>query len=193
MDSRFVNSFTVPTKIKYLGRYVDPFCLKHRLMLMALGSPLIEEGNPVTPVDLVIAAHVCSDSLIGDYSLRDRIWIIRLGRDKELMVKAVTVFKDYVGLDDWPKFWPKETGSSGKASDSGIPWVLAVIAGLIQGGIEEERAWNMPESQAIWLNSAFAMNKGADLSLMTTEEEKFMDDVREKDAASAKERDSNGN
>ena len=68
-----------------------------------------------------------------------------------------------------------------------------MIAGLIQGGIDEERAWNMPESQAIWLNSAFAMNKGADLSLMTTEEEKFMDDVREKDAASAKERDSNGN
>jgi hypothetical protein len=71
--------------------------------------------------------------------------------------------------------------------------VLGVIAGLIQNGIEEERAWNMPESQAIWMNSAFSMNKGADISLMTTEEEKFMDDLREKDAASAKERDSNGN
>jgi len=51
----------------------------------------------------------------------------------------------------------------------------------------------MPESQAIWMNSAFSMNKGADISLMTTEEEKFMDDLREKDAASAKERDTNGN
>lgn len=186
MDSRFVNAFTVPTRIKFLGRTLHPFCLKHRLMLMALGSPLVEDAGAVTPVDLVIAAQVCSEKVIGDYTFWDRVWIWRLGRDPELMARAVKAFAEYVGLDDWPKFWSKPEKSKGRAEDSGIPWVLAVVANLIQGGMTEEEAWNVPESQAIWYNSAFAMNKGADLSLMTTEEERMMDEISKQDAAPAK-------
>ena len=32
----------------------------------------------------------------------------------------------------------------------------------------------MPECQAVWLNSVFAMRKGAELKIMTPEEEAFM-------------------
>jgi hypothetical protein len=189
MDSRFVNAFTVPTRIKFLGRSVYPFCLRHRLLLMALGSPLVEPGEPVKPVDLIIAAQVCSAGTIGDFGFWDRVWIWRLGRDQELMTKAVKVFAEHVGLDDWPKFWSKAEVTKGKAEDSGIPWILAVIANLVQGGLTPEEAWEMPEAQAIWLNSAFAMNKGADLNLMTTEEEKMMEDLTKQGAAPAKETD----
>lgn len=186
MDCRFVNAFTVPTRIKFLGRTLYPFCLKHRLMLLALGSPLVEQNGPVTAVDLIIAAHVCSEKVIGDFSLWDRVWIWRLSRDGELMAKAVKVFTEYVGLDDWPKFWSRTEATKGKAEDTGVPWILAVVANLIQGGMTEEEAWNVPESQAIWYNSAFAMNKGADLSLMTTEEEKMMEELSKQDAGPAK-------
>jgi hypothetical protein len=51
---------------------------------------------------------------------------------------------------------------------------LAIVANLIASGIEEKRAWEMPECQAIWLNSVFAMRKGAELKIMTPEEEAFM-------------------
>jgi hypothetical protein len=43
----------------------------------------------------------------------------------------------------------------------------------------------MPECQAIWLNSALAIRKGADVSIMSPEEEAFMAEEEAKDAAAA--------
>jgi len=188
MDSRFVNSFTVPARVRYLGRLVYPFCLKHRLGLMAIGSPLVTEGVPVKPVDLIIAAQLCSEDMIGDFSWRDRLWAWRLGRDKVLFTRAVHTFQDFVGMDDWPKFWEQTTKS--KAGGAGVPWIMSIIANLIANGIDEQRAWEMPERQAIWMNTAFAVLKGSDISILTSEEEKFMEETRAaEDAAKAKERD----
>jgi hypothetical protein len=61
------------------------------------------------------------------------------------------------------------------------------VANLIANGIDEKRAWEMPECQAIWLNSAFAIHKGADVSIMSPEEEAFMEEeeAREKAASAA--------
>jgi hypothetical protein len=49
-----------------------------------------------------------------------------------------------------------------------------VVAGLCAHGIGEERAWTMPESQAIWLHSAFAVSNGANLKVLTTEDEELL-------------------
>jgi hypothetical protein len=47
----------------------------------------------------------------------------------------------------------------------------------------------MPECQAIWLNSALAIRKGAEVKIMTPEEEAFMEAHRAKAAStSAKEK-----
>ena len=43
----------------------------------------------------------------------------------------------------------------------------------------------MPECQAIWLNSALAIAKGADVAIMSPEEEAFMAEEEAKDAAAA--------
>jgi hypothetical protein len=59
---------------------------------------------------------------------------------------------------------------------------LATVASLIASGIPEKRAWEMPECQAIWLNAALAIRKGAEVSIMTPEEEAYMEAER---AASA--------
>jgi len=185
MDSRFVNSFTVPTQTRFLGRSVFPFCLKHRLALMALDSALVTEGKEVTPADLILAAQVCSESKIGALTWSDRWWAWKMTRDKALFVKAVNVFRDHVGLDDWPKYWEKT--ERGKAGGAGVPWVLTIVANLIANGIEEQRAWEMPERQAVWLNTAFSVAKGADIAIMTSEEERFMEEAKAaEDAAKAK-------
>jgi hypothetical protein len=41
----------------------------------------------------------------------------------------------------------------------------------------------MPECQAIWLNSALAISKGADVAIMSPEEEAFMAEEEAKEAA----------
>ena len=43
----------------------------------------------------------------------------------------------------------------------------------------------MPECQAIWLNSALAISKGADVAIMSPEEEAFMAEEEAKEAAAA--------
>jgi hypothetical protein len=58
------------------------------------------------------------------------------------------------------------------------------VANLIANGIPEKRAWEMPECQAIWLNAAFAVRKGADVSIMSPEEEAFIADEKAREAAS---------
>jgi hypothetical protein len=35
----------------------------------------------------------------------------------------------------------------------------------------------MPESQAIWMNAAFAVIKGAELKVLTTDEEKLIEEM----------------
>ena len=53
-----------------------------------------------------------------------------------------------------------------------------VVANLISNGITEDRAWNMPECQAIWLSTAFIKIKGGEVNVLTTEEEEFMEEQR---------------
>ncbi|MCH9835331.1 hypothetical protein K0U83_06695 [bacterium] len=64
-----------------------------------------------------------------------------------------------------------------------MPWPLSIVANLIASGIEEKRAWEMPECQAIWLNSALAIRKGADVAIMSPEEEAFMAEEEAKEKA----------
>ncbi len=76
-----------------------------------------------------------------------------------------------------------EKAKSG-GGDKGVPWPLSIVANLIASGVPEQRAWEMPECQAIWLNTALAIRKGADVSIMAPEEEAFMDEEEAKEAAS---------
>jgi hypothetical protein len=95
----------------------------------------------------------------------------------------LTLFAGYILVQDWPKFWEQTKTKSG-GGDKGVPWPLSIVANLIASGIPEQRAWEMPECQAIWLNSALAIRKGADVAIMSPEEEAFMAEEEAKEAAS---------
>jgi hypothetical protein len=138
---------------------------------MAFKSPLITGGN-VTPSDLIFACQVCAEERLGEIGLVDRMRIAYLNNHPKKFEAMLNAFSGYVLVNDWPKFWEQDGKKSG--GDNGVPWPLAIVANLIASGIEEKRAWEMPECQAIWLNSVFAMRKGAELKIMTPEEEAFM-------------------
>ena len=172
MDHRFLNAFIDPAPFKLLGRSLYPWCLKYRVRLMAFKSPLITGERGITPADLIFACQVCAEQPLGEIGLVDRLRILNLNRDPAKFERLLKAFSGYALMHDWPKFWEQDGKKSG--GDNGVPWPLAIVANLIASGIEEKRAWEMPECQAIWLNSVFAMRKGAELKIMTPEEEAFM-------------------
>ena len=172
MDDRFLNAFIDPAPFKLLGRSLYPWCLKYRVRLMAFKSPLIDSRRAITPADLLLAIKICSEEPIGKFGIIDTWRIIRLEKDEEEMSRLLDVFSSYVLVGHWPKFWEQEKKKS--SNGRGIPWPLAIVTNLIANGIDEKRAWEMPECQAIWMNTAFGIRNGADVSVMTPEEEAFM-------------------
>jgi hypothetical protein len=138
----------------------------------------------VTPADLIFACQVCAEEPLGSVGILDKLRIGRLTDNParfEMMLKA---FSEYILLHNWPKFWEQDDKKSGGSSS--MPWAMSLIANLIANGIEEKRAWEMPECQAIWLNTAFAMRKGVKVAIMSPEEEAYIEEELRKDAEAAK-------
>ena len=182
MDRRFLNAHVDPAPFVLLGRTLYPWCLKYRVRLMAFDSPLVTGSRGVTPADLVFACQVCAEEPLGEIGWRDQLRILHLGRRPEKFERLVEAFGGYVLVQDWPKFWEQSKAKSG-GGDKGVPWPLSIVANLIASGIPEKRAWEMPECQAIWLNTALAIRKGADVAIMSPEEEAFMAEEEAREAA----------
>jgi hypothetical protein len=180
VDHRFLNAFIDPAPFKLLGRSLYPWCLKYRVRLMAFNSPVISGDRSITPADLIFACQVCAEEPLGEIGWLDKMRILSLNRNPTKFEALLKAFAGYALIHDWPKFWEQDSKKSG--GDNGVPWPLAIVANLIASGIEEKRAWEMPECQAIWLNSALAIRKGAEVKIMTPEEEAYMEAER---AASA--------
>jgi len=184
MDKRFLSAYIDPAPLpRMLGRTLYPWCLKYRVRLIAFDSPLATGSRGVTPADLLFACQVCADEELGGrIGWKDQLRIMRLMRDPVRFEAYLKAFSDYILVAHWPKFWEQTAKKS--AGDKGVPWPLAIVASLISAGIDEKRAWEMPECQAIWLNSALAISKGADVAIMSPEEEAFMAEEEAKEAAS---------
>jgi len=172
VDPRFLNAYIDPAPFKLLGRSLYPWCLKYRVRLMAFNSPLITGDRDITPADLVFACKVCAEERLGEVGLVDKVRISYLNNHPKKFEAMLNAFAGYILIHDWPKFWEQDKSKSG--GDNGLPWPLAIVANLIASGIPEQRAWEMPECQAIWLNTALALRKGAEVKIMTPEEEAFM-------------------
>ena len=183
MDKRFLAAFIDPAPFRLLGRSLYPWCLKYRVRLEAFQSPLIDGSRDITPADLILAVRLCAEEPIGKFGIADTWRVIRLERNPKEFQHLLGIFSSYILVGHWPKFWEqaKTKGGGGK----GIPWPLAIVTNLIANGIPEQRAWEMPECQAIWMNTAFGVRNGADVSVMSPEEEAFMADEEVKEALAA--------
>ena len=184
MDKRFLAAFIDPAPFRLLGRSLYPWCLKYRVRLMAFDSPLVTGSRGVTPADLLFACQVCAEEpLGGPIKWTDKLRLQWIGANEAKFNVMLEAFAGYILVQDWPKFW-ESTKKSGGGS-KGVPWPLAIVANLIASGIPEKRAWEMPECQAIWYNSALAIRKGADVAIMSPDEEAFMADEESKEKAAS--------
>jgi hypothetical protein len=179
MDKRFTSAFTDPGLTKLLGRFVSPFCLLHRVQLEAAESPLLRSGAGIRPLDLLVAVKICSGERLDKLTWKDSWYLGKMTANEDYFAEQIERFSKFVLIESWPKFWEKKAKSS---ETSGTPWVLTVVASLISNGIPEERAWTMPECQAIWLNSTFAISKGAELKVLTSEDEELIENLEKTEA-----------
>jgi len=172
VDKRFLSAFTDPARIKILGRFVSPFSLFHRVQLEAAESPLLSSDKGIRPLDLLMAVKIVAGEAIDKLTWKDSWYLGKMSGNEDYFADQIELFSKYVLVESWPKFWEKRHKNS---DNSGTPWVLTVVTSLISNGIPEERAWSMPECQAIWLNSSFAIIKGAELKVLTTEDEALIE------------------
>jgi hypothetical protein len=179
MDKRFTSAFTDPGLTKLLGRFVSPFCLLHRVQLEAAESPLLRSGADVRPLDLLVAVKICSGERLDRMTWKDSWQVAKMTGNKDYFAEQIDRFAEFVLVHSWPKFWEKKAKA---AETSGIPWPLSVVSSLIANGIPEERAWTMPECQAIWLNASFAISKGAELKVLTSEDEELIEELEKTQA-----------
>lgn len=180
MDKRFLAAFIDPAPFRLLGRTLYPWCLKYRLRLHAFNSPLIDGHREVTPADIIFACMVCAEEPLGDVGWVDKLRIRWLCANPYKFQVMLDAFAGYILVQDWPKFWEQTKTKVG--GDRGVPWVLSIVANLTASGVDYKRAWEMPECQAIWLNSAFAIRNGAEVSILSPDEEAFIDEQLKKDA-----------
>jgi hypothetical protein len=173
MDLRFIKAFTMPGDTVLLGHRMRPFSLKHRLALHAIDSPFVTPGKPMTVLDLFAAVKICAEKPIRKLTFIDVIRLSYIKAKPERLETYAKAFFDYSNISNWPKFWDRNKQQGGT---SGTPWVLNVVSNLISNGWEEEAAWSLPESQAIWYHTAISIRNGNDVSLMSDVEEDIMKD-----------------
>jgi hypothetical protein len=175
-DQRFFNAFLTPARTIILGKKLKPFSLKHRIFLEGIGSPYLKSDQELSPADLLIALKICANESLDSFTLWDR-WIgIRMTLSKELLAQASLSFVRYVNQPDtYPKFYEKREAGSAQEQ---MPWQLCILATLIRNGISYEAALTMPEAKAIWLSTAFNIQAGAKLHILTTDDEELIDRIK---------------
>lgn len=179
MDERFLRAwFSRPRRV--LERELKPFSLAHRLVLEAIGSPLVAGGAPFTMADLLVAVRICS-AADPFAPLPAPTWLDRVRFWRGSFAPAwfrrqseafVAYMDDHASL---PRFWQRSGEFTAKES---VPWTLEIASALLRHTSLSERAvWMMPIGRAFWYYTALRRQEGADVEVLTTEEEALLDEL----------------
>lgn len=148
---------------------------------MAVNSPLVPGVlRPIHPHDLILAARICSIAdpfeAVSKSRFTDLFRDARYKHNKKAFIKQLRLWRDYItDTAQHPMVGGKKQQSR---KDRGIDWTLSVASSLIEMGFTEEQAWTMPEGRAMFYFFAKAVRMGADIDLITTEQETKMPDAK---------------
>lgn len=181
MDARYLQATTVlPRQDKVCGRTLRPFCLRHRVALEAIGSPFLDPANKqFDPIQVVMAARILStydkQEMAKPLSYVEKCYIAYMAMNKKYYSRCVGTILGCIKVSlSYPKFWQKEEKKDQKKYED-IPFPLACVANLCRNGVSLEEAWTMPEGEAVWMSVASAIYNGAKISILSTEEEKDLE------------------
>jgi hypothetical protein len=186
VENRWIKAATIlPPTLKVCGRRLLPFCLRHRVALEAIESPLIFTSKTMSAIDLIVAVRILASYDITEVrkpmTMSERWHLARLSISEDSLIeeaKKVVIYFEAQSL--WPRFWAKDERTEG----GGLSWHLAVIANLIRNGCTLTEAWTMPEAEAIWLHIAHSKAAGAKVDIVSDREWDAMEDYKRKEKAS---------
>lgn len=178
MDDRFTQAIkTSILEMEVCGRKLKPICLRHTLILTEIESPAIFTNKVMSPQDLVLACRILST-----YDLREMLSIKANDIDSQAFLLLLTdnakyneelkKFCEYLKFqDNAPVLWEKKSNGNGR----GVGTVLSCVSNLIRNGIDYEKAWTMPESEAVWLYVANTIAAGADINVVDDRDKAAME------------------
>ena len=179
MDKRFLTAFLNPQKYVIAGIELDYFCPRHFITLQAVNSPFVnpEKATGIGYKDLFIALRICSTKnwteAVKKPNLKERFKYYMLEGIMQRQINAYAEFGGYINESlTVPKVWAKEDDESSSKKPTNLPETLAMATVLMtKFGFSEEEAWNMPFAKAVWYATAFGIQEGGELSIITTDSE----------------------
>ena len=178
MDARYLKATTVlPPDVKVCGRQLLPFCLRHRVELESIDSPFLDYQNrSFRAIDVIYAVRVMSTfdkvRINAPITLREQFHIILLNSSRKRLARAVgRVLGVILESCSYPKVWSKKDS---KVKEN-IPWTLACVANNVRNGCSLEEAWTMPEGEAVWMSVSHAIYNGANIDVVSTDDESMLD------------------
>ena len=180
MEKRWIQAATIlPPTVKVAGSRLLPFCLRHRVALEAINSPVLDHGKSFTAKDLIIAVRILSSTDFVEMRRPVSLWeSLKIGyyskSPRAFIVECVKLVNYLEAQSLMPRFWAKSENSK----DTGIPWQLAVIACLTRNGCTLDEAWIMPEAEAVWLHIAHCRASGAKVDIVSDVEWEAMENYR---------------
>jgi hypothetical protein len=180
-----------------MGRRLQPFSLRHRFWLEAMGSPLVM-GGAVTAVDLEMVSRVCAipfsklNEKVPAMLLRGPGWMAKLGFLWRLWRCApgreYAAFQDYFLDHGCP---PATHGCGGSSGENGkryeaMPGILALVTAISRGsGWDPETIWALSPGAAEWYLAGIFTHRGVDMRLKSSHDEEFEEGMRRERAAAA--------
>jgi hypothetical protein len=186
MDARYLQAATVlPNQNKVCGRTLRAFCLRHRVVMESIDSPFLDPGNKkFDPVKVVIAARILStynkEEMSRPLSFVEKMYATWMYLNKKYYSRSVGRILGCMRVSlSYPKFWEKSENNKNKKFES-IPYPLACVSSLCRNGVSLEEAWTMPEGEAVWMSVANAIYNGAKMEVLSTDEEKDLENFSQR-------------
>jgi len=188
MENRWIKAATLlPPTLKVCGKRLLPFCLRHRVALESINSPVLNPEAKVTPRDLLFAVRILSTHDMTEtrkpMSFKESYLLALYSVNQAKFLSEILKLMTYFNAQSlWPRFWEADN----KSAPSSIPWPLVVIASLVRNGCSLAEAWSMPESEAVWLHIAHSKANGAKVEVVSDFEWDAMQKYRAEEAKNQK-------
>jgi hypothetical protein len=185
IDKRLLTSFLMPPEWEVMGFKLKPFCLLHQMTLQAIESPFFCEGKEAEVEDIIIAYRVCSGydgimSMQKPPTWKEKWFNARMTVSPAFCSKAIEEFQSYVEhYCTQPKLWEKDKGENDKHKEKVPAQLLMTTLILRRTNISEQEVWRMPIGKMSWYCTALGYLEGADIAIISTEDEEKMDAERE--------------
>ena len=187
MENRWNKAATIlaPT-LEICGCKLLPFCLRHRVALEEIDSPLLNLEKSMTVDQLLATVRVLSthnfEEIRKPLSWNEILLAKKLSKNRKLFIEQCYNLSLYMQAQSlWPRFWVKDNDGSNSSS---IAWTLAVVTSLMRNGCTYEQAWTLPESEAIWMHIAHSRAEGSKVEIVSDTEwdamEKYKNEQAEK-------------